>query len=82
MNLPLSAFPADFTRLPTVSFLIPNEAHDIHSGTVAAADSWLAGAAPEIAGRGQVLGVAGKREPGFEQGSPQVRPREALRARV
>jgi acid phosphatase len=41
VNEPLSAFPADFAQLPTVSFLIPNEAHDMHSGTVAAADTWL-----------------------------------------
>jgi phosphatidylinositol-3-phosphatase len=40
-NQPLTAFPADFAQLPTVSFLIPNEAHDMHSGTVANADAWL-----------------------------------------
>jgi hypothetical protein len=37
----LSAFPSDFTQLPTVSFVIPNLDHDMHNGTVRAGDSWL-----------------------------------------
>jgi phospholipase C len=37
-NRPLSAFKAP---LPTVSFVIPNQAHDMHDGTVAQADSFL-----------------------------------------
>src|SRR5437773_2480330 len=41
-NLPFSAFPgSDFTKLLTVSMLIPNQVHDMHSGSVRAADSWL-----------------------------------------
>jgi hypothetical protein len=33
--------PGDFTRLPTVSFVIPDLDHDMHDGTVAQADRWL-----------------------------------------
>ncbi len=40
-NLPFSQFPTDFTRLPTVSFVIPNLNHDMHNGTVKSADIWL-----------------------------------------
>jgi hypothetical protein len=38
---PLSAFPADPLLLPTVAFVIPNLAHDMHDGSVAAGDRWL-----------------------------------------
>lgn len=41
-NLPFSAFPDDYAALPTVSFVIPDEAHDMHSGSVEQADRWLA----------------------------------------
>ena len=41
VNQPMSAFPLDFTALPTVSFVIPNLAHDLHDGTLAQADLWL-----------------------------------------
>ncbi len=40
-NQPFSAFPADFSQLPTVAFVVPNQQHDMHSGSVAAGDSWL-----------------------------------------
>nr|WP_232070230.1 alkaline phosphatase family protein [Mycobacterium noviomagense] len=42
-SVPFSAFPApaNYASLPTVSFVIPNLVHDMHSGTVAQADSWL-----------------------------------------
>lgn len=40
-NLPLQSFPADFSRLPTVSFVIPDLAHDMHDGSVAQGDEWL-----------------------------------------
>lgn len=40
---PLADFPTDFARLPTVSFVIPNEQHDMHDGSVAEADHWLHG---------------------------------------
>ena len=38
---PFSAFPTDFTQLPTVSFVIPNLDNDMHDGSVAQGDSWL-----------------------------------------
>ena len=35
-------FPSgDFSRLPNVSFVIPNLDHDMHDGTMAQADQWL-----------------------------------------
>ena len=47
-NQPLSNFPSDFNKLPTVSFVIPNEGNDMHNidldGDTAAikrADQWL-----------------------------------------
>jgi hypothetical protein len=40
-NKPMTAFPSDFSQLPTVSFVIPNLANDMHDGTVAQADTWL-----------------------------------------
>ncbi|MDG0793443.1 alkaline phosphatase family protein [Cohnella ginsengisoli] len=40
-NLPFSGFPRDYSKLPTVSFVIPNLAHDIHDGTIRDADKWL-----------------------------------------
>jgi len=42
LNQPLTAFPADPARLPTVSFVIPSLANDMHDGTVAQGDAWLA----------------------------------------
>ncbi|WP_424765535.1 alkaline phosphatase family protein [Paenibacillus sp. sgz302251] len=41
LNQPFSAFPKDFTKLPTVSFVIPNHQNDMHDGTVKEADDWL-----------------------------------------
>lgn len=41
VNLPLTAFPKDFSKLPTVSWVIPNLQHDMHDGTIAQADTWL-----------------------------------------
>lgn len=48
VNQPLTAFPTDFNKLPTVSFVIPNEGNDMHNidldGDTAAikrADKWL-----------------------------------------
>jgi acid phosphatase len=41
INLPLTAFPNDLSRLPTVSFVIPNLDNDMHDGTVAQGDRWL-----------------------------------------
>jgi hypothetical protein len=41
VNQPFTAFPANFNKLPTVSFVIPNLQDDMHDGTVAAGDAWL-----------------------------------------
>ncbi|MFC5530249.1 alkaline phosphatase family protein [Cohnella yongneupensis] len=41
LNMPLSSFPSDYSKLPTVSFVIPNMDHDIHDGTIKEADDWL-----------------------------------------
>lgn len=40
-NLPLSALPADYGKLPTVSFIIPNLLNDMHSASIARGDAWL-----------------------------------------
>jgi acid phosphatase len=40
-NLPFSAFPADYSRLPSVALVVPNLDHDAHNGSMAAADDWL-----------------------------------------
>ena len=37
----VSAFPSDFSRLPDVSFVVPNLDDDMHDGTISAADTWL-----------------------------------------
>jgi acid phosphatase len=38
---PLRDFPADYQRLPTVSFVIPGLCHDMHDCPKAEADAWL-----------------------------------------
>jgi acid phosphatase len=43
LNLPMTRFPSRYAQLPTVSFVIPNLEHDMHDGSLAAADSWLHG---------------------------------------
>ncbi len=40
-NMPFTSFPRDFSKLPTVSFVVPNLKHDMHSGSVESADTWL-----------------------------------------
>jgi hypothetical protein len=40
-SLPFTSFPADFTRLPTVSFVIPDLCHDMHDCSIAVGDAWL-----------------------------------------
>jgi len=40
-NLPFSDFPNDYTQLPTVSFVVPNQQNDMHSGLVRTGDRWL-----------------------------------------
>jgi acid phosphatase len=40
-NQPFSAFPTNYSDLPTVSFVDPNLQDDMHDGTVQQGDSWL-----------------------------------------
>jgi acid phosphatase len=40
-NRPFSAFPTKFRGLPTVSWVIPNLANDMHNGSVQQGDTWL-----------------------------------------
>jgi phosphatidylinositol-3-phosphatase len=40
-SLAFSAFPSDYSTLPTLSFVIPNLDDDMHDGTIGEADSWL-----------------------------------------
>lgn len=41
-SLPLTALPKDYDALPTVAFLIPDQMNDMHDGTIAQADAWIA----------------------------------------
>lgn len=41
INRPMRTFPSDFSRLSTVSWIVPNLYHDMHTGSIAAADRWL-----------------------------------------
>jgi acid phosphatase len=41
LHKPFFTFPTDYTQLPTVSFVIPNNRNNMHTGTIAAADLWL-----------------------------------------
>ncbi len=42
VNLPMAgSYPVDYAALPTLSFVVPNQLHDMHDGTVAQGDSWL-----------------------------------------
>lgn len=38
---PFSRFPRRYSRLPTVSWVIPDLVHDMHSASIAAGDRWL-----------------------------------------
>jgi acid phosphatase len=45
-NLPFDAFPKDFSRLPTVSLVVPNQLNDMHDGqtprdAIVQGDRWL-----------------------------------------
>lgn len=41
LNQPFTAFPQDFSKLPTVSFVIPDQLNDMHDGSVSQGDNWL-----------------------------------------
>ncbi len=38
---PFTSFPTDFSKLPTVAWVIPNLDDDMHNGTIQQGDSWL-----------------------------------------
>jgi len=40
-NQPFTAFPTDFTQLPTVSWVVPNLCNDMHDCSIATGDAWL-----------------------------------------
>ena len=40
-NQPLTAFPTDYSTLPTVSYVVPNLVNDMHDGTIAQGDAWV-----------------------------------------
>lgn len=40
-NQPFSAFPTDYTQLPTVAFVVPDQRNDMHDGSIAQGDAWL-----------------------------------------
>lgn len=42
VSMPMGAFTGD-GALPTVSFVVPDLDNDMHNGSVATADAWLAG---------------------------------------
>jgi acid phosphatase len=46
VNQPYTSFPTDFTQLPTVSFIDPNQINDMHNGSdpqaITNGDNWLA----------------------------------------
>ncbi len=41
MNARFSDLPTDYAKLPTLAFVIPDQAHDMHDGSFEAADDWL-----------------------------------------
>lgn len=41
VNQPFTAFPSDFSQLPTVSIVVPDLNNDMHDGTIPQADQWL-----------------------------------------
>lgn len=42
ISQPMTAFPTDYSQLRGVSFVIPNLHNDMHDGTIAQRDAWLA----------------------------------------
>lgn len=41
-NLPYSQFPQDYTQLPTVALVVPDQLGDMHDSSIAEGDAWLA----------------------------------------
>jgi acid phosphatase len=42
LNQPFSAFPQNYSQLPTVALVIPDQRNDMHDGSIAQGDAWLA----------------------------------------
>ena len=42
LNQPFGAFPQDYSKLPTVALVVPDQRNDMHDGSVAKGDAWLA----------------------------------------
>jgi len=40
-NLPFTAFPTDFSTLPTLAFVVPNLCNDTHDCSITTGDTWL-----------------------------------------
>ena len=40
-NLRFEDFPSDYSKLPTVAFVVPNLDHDMHDGSIQTGDTWL-----------------------------------------
>ena len=40
-NQQFKAFPTDFTQLPTVAFVVPDQSNDMHDGSIESGDAWL-----------------------------------------
>jgi hypothetical protein len=40
-NQPFSSFPSNFTELPSVIIVVPNQNNDMHDGTIQQGDAWL-----------------------------------------
>jgi len=38
--MPFENFPERFASLPTISYVVPNQQHNMHSGSINAADEW------------------------------------------
>jgi len=40
-NKPFTSFPSTFTSLPTLSIVVPDQANDMHDGSITQGDTWL-----------------------------------------
>jgi hypothetical protein len=42
LNQPFGAFPQDYSKLPTVALVVPDQRNDMHDGSIAQGNAWLA----------------------------------------
>ena len=40
-NRPFTSFPTDYSQLPQIAFVVPNQNHDMHDGSIQQGDTWL-----------------------------------------